>query len=262
MPRWLERLEADGVRPDTQMATRPAKRLARDYSQALIAIFAFMLHNGLQAKDLWMVCSRSLRKAESKARLQKIVPPGGLATASLVLHAWHRDRRYLNGEAGPRAIPLLGPAPSVEALIRVQRKRGDAAMIARHLKRLRLVVPNGRRLYQPTSDAAVISRHNPLVYQHAARALSTLCETVEQNVRSSPRTAPLIERTAEVPDLPEEYVVAFRRFSQRQGRLLLRTINDWLESRRLRGSSGRRSAVRAGVHLYAYVDKKRPSRRG
>lgn len=238
------------------MHTRSTKRLSRDYSQALTALFAFMLNNGLQSRELLSVCTRALKRAESRARLGSMAPSGGLATASLVLHAWHRDRRYLNGRAAPRAIRLLGPPPSVEALIRVQRKRGDAAAIAHHLKRLRLVVPCGRSLYRPTSDIAVISRHNPLIFQHAARAVSTLLKTVAQNVSSdSSRSAPLIERTAEVPDLPRKHAAAFRVFSQRQGLLLLRTINDWLESRRVRRSGGRhsRSLVRAGIHLYAYV---------
>jgi hypothetical protein len=246
------------------MSPRPAKRLSRDYLQALTAIFAFMLDNGLETRELWAVCTRALEKAENKARLGRMTRSGGLATASLVLHAWHRDRRYLNGTATPRAIPLLGPAPSVEALIRVQRRRGDAPAIARHLKRLRLVVPCGRGLYRPTSDMAVISRHNPLIFQHAARAVSTLLETVTQNVNSSPRSAPLIERTAEVPDLPRKHAAAFQKFSQRQGWLLLRTLNDWLESRRARRSGRDRgnSVVRAGVHVYAYVAARprRPSR--
>lgn len=238
------------------MHARSTKRLSRDYSQALTALFAFMLNNGLQSRELRSVCTGALKEAESRARLANMAPSGGLATASLVLHAWHRDRRYLNGRAAPRAIRLLGPPPSVEALIRVQRKRGDAAGIARHLKRLRLVIPCGRGLYRPTSDIAVISRHNPLAFQHAARAVSTLLKTVAQNVNShSSRSAPLIERTAEVPDLPKKDAAAFREFSQHQGLLLLRTINDWLESRRVRRSLGghSRSLVRAGVHLYAYV---------
>ena len=248
------------------MHTRSTKRLSRDYSQALTTLFAFMLNNGLQSRELLSVCTRALKRAESRARLGSMAPSGGLATASLVLHAWHRDRRYLNGRAAPRAIRLLGPPPSVEALIRVQRKRGDAAAIAHHLKRLRLVVPCGRSLYRPSSDIAVISRHNPLIFQHAARAVSTLLKTVAQNVSSdSSRSAPLIERTAEVPDLPRRHAAAFRVFSQRQGLLLLRTINDWLESRRVRRSVGghSRSLVRAGIHLYAYVaarDARSPKR--
>lgn len=242
------------------MTTRSAKRLSRDYSLALTAIFAFMLNNGLHTSELLKVCTRALKRAEDRARRGSMIPSGGLATASLALHAWHRDRRYLNRRATPKAIPLHGPAPSVEALIRVQRRRGDAAAIARHLKRLHLVVPCGRRLYRPASDVAVISGHNPLIFQHAARAVSTLLETVTQNVSNSSQAAPLIERTAEVPDLPRRYVAAFQRFSQRQGWLLLRTINDWLESRRtprsVRGRS--RLVVRAGVHLYAYVANRGP----
>ncbi len=246
------------------MATKPAKRLSHDYLQALATIFAFMLNNGFEPRDLPAVCTRALKRAESKARLGKTAPPGELVTASLVLHAWHRDRRYLNGKAAPRPIRLLGSAPSVEALIRVQRKTDDPAAMAEHLRQLRLIVPCGRGLYRPTSDAAVISAHNPLVFQHAARALSTLLETVAKNVRGPARSAPLIERTAEVPDLPKKHVAAFRRFSRHQGWLLLRTINDWLEARCVRRSARARhgSSVRAGVHVYAYVAKERRALKG
>jgi hypothetical protein len=240
------------------MTGRFAKRLARDYSQVLTVIFAYMLSNGVQAEDLRLVCRHALRRAESAARFGRNEESGGLAMASLVLDTWHRDRRYLNNRAAPRAVRLLGPAPSVEALIRVQRRKGDAATIARRMKTLRLVVPSGRSLYRPMSDIAILSRHNPLVLQHAARALSALLDTVIQNMGSS-RSAPMIERTAEVPDLPRKHVAAFQQFSQVQGRHFLRTLNDWLESRRRRrpaGGSPRRT-VRAGVHLHAYIAAKR-----
>jgi hypothetical protein len=237
------------------MTTRLAKHLARDYSQVLTAIFIFMLSNGIRTKDLWLVCTRAFQKAEEKARFGRLEESGDLFTASLVLDTWHRDRRYLNAKAVPKAVRLFGPAPSVEALIRIQRRGIEAPAIARHLKLLRLVVPCGRGLYKPTSDIAVISKHDPLVLQHAVRALSTLLETFTRNVTKSSSSAPLIERTAEVPDLPREHIGAFRKFTHLQGSLLLRTVNDWLESRRARLPRGNRSrsAFRAGVHLHAYV---------
>lgn len=241
------------------MTPKLTKRLAHDYSQVLTAIFMFMLSSGIRPKDLWGVCGGALKRAEKSARLGWKEESGGLVTAALVLDAWHRDRRYLDQKAAPKPVRLLGPAPSVETLIRAQRRRVDAVRVARRLKALRLVVPCGRSLYKPTSDVAILSRHHPLILQHAARALSTLLQTVTQNLSRSTNSTRLIERTAEVPDLPRKHVAAFQEFSRIQGRLLLRIINDWLESRRTRQRSlrGTKSLVRAGVHVYAYVAPRR-----
>jgi len=255
-----ERAALVTVRRKPQTGAKLARRLEHDYSQVLGAIFTFMLSSGISCTNLRAVCARSLDKSERRARPGAKEEPGGLVTASLALDTWHRDRRYLNAGATPRAVRLLGSAPSVEALIRMQRRGGDPARIARHLKALRLIVHCGNRLYRPRSDAAVISRHDPLVLQHAARALSALLETVSQNM-SGARSRPMIERTAEVPDLPSEHIEAFKRFSQIQGWLLLRTINDWLESRRSRANVPSRASVRAGVHVYAFVSKQRASRK-
>jgi hypothetical protein len=243
-----------------KMATRLSKRLELDYSNVLVAIFELMLSAGIDVKDLEAACMTSLSRAEARARLGRRDETGGLVTAALVLDAWHRDRRYLNARAMPKAVPLLGPAPSVEAIVRSQRLRKDSAEIARRLKTLRLVVPSGRRrLYKPASDVAVISAQEPLVLQYTARALSTLLETVGRNVSSKRSLEPLIERIAEVPDLPRKYVDAFQRFTQAQGKTFLRTINDWLESRCARRSprEGVSTTVRAGVHTYAYFAPKR-----
>ena len=202
-----------------------------------------------------MVCARSIAKAERRATPGHRDEPDELFTASMVLDTWYRDRRYLNGKGAPKPVRLLGRAPSIEALIRLQRRGGKAARVARRLKALHLVVPCGNSLYRPRSDTAVISRHNPLVLQYAARALSTLLETVAHNISASD-AGPIIERTAEVLDLPSEHVEAFMKFSQVQGRLLIRTVNDWLESRSSRTFPGARSPVRAGVHVHAFVGSK------
>jgi hypothetical protein len=225
-----------------------------NYSKVLTAVFELMLNAGVGVKALESACVVSLRRAEIQA---KIGPDKAevFVTAGLVLDAWHRDRRYLNRRAEPKPVPLLGRAPSVEALVRAQRLGRKAVVIARRLKALQLVIPNGRGAYFPASDVAVISAEHPLVVQHAARALSTLLETVGRNMSGTRKLAPLIERIAEVPDLPQEHVEAFERFTQLQGRIFIRTINDWLESRRKKGPKRRRStaSVRAGVHTYAYV---------
>ena len=240
------------------MTTKFSKRLELDSFASLVSIFDLMLTGGIQPEDLMAVCARAVKQAEARVRLAQSAESGGLVTAALVLDAWHRDRRYMNARAVPRAVRFLGPAPSVEALIRLQHGRENAVHIARRLRKLRLVVPCGRGLYKPASDAAVLSAQDPLVVQHAMRALSTLLETVGENVNGRRHPAPLIERVAEVPDLPRRHVVAFQKFTQMQGRTFLRTVNDWLESRRARRSPRRSTngTVRAGIHTYAYIASK------
>jgi hypothetical protein len=234
-----------------------SKRLRADYTNVLVAIFELMLRGGIQSKDLIPLCTRSIRRARIRSCSKGGNEYGGLVTAALVLDAWHRNRRYLSATGTPRPIRLLGPAPSVEALIRLQKVRKSSSDVARHLKVARLIVPCGGRLYKPASDVAVISNRDPLVLQHAARALATLLETVGRNVNHTRSLAPLIERFAEVPDLPRRHVRAFETFTQTQGRTFLRTVNDWLEARRAPRSSGKaKGTVRAGIHTYAYIAPK------
>src|SRR5215469_2658510 len=164
------------------MTSAISRRLQLDYSNVLVSIFELMLRGGIRAKDLLPTCVRALEQAEIKAAPgRRQDDSGGLVIAALVLDAWHRDRRYLNPRGRPKAVPLLGAAPSVEALVRRQRSSHRPSEIARRLRAVQLVVPCGRRLYKPASDAAVISARDPLVLQHAARALSTLVQTVGQN---------------------------------------------------------------------------------
>jgi hypothetical protein len=241
------------------MTISMSKRLEADYCNILVAIFELMLRSNVRANDLLRLCIRSLERAEKRYHLNRKDEGGGLVTAALVLDAWHRNRRYLTSRGTPKPLRLFGRAPSVEALVRLQQVKKEASGVARHLKTVRLIVPCGRGLYKPASDAAVLSAKDPLVLQYAARALSTLLETVAQNVNRTRNLAPLIERCAEVPDLPRKHVREFQTFTHAQGRTLVRTVNDWLESRRIRRSSGRlaRGTVRAGIHTYAYVAPKR-----
>lgn len=236
------------------MAASLVKRIGTDYSPVLAAIFELMLSGGMQQDDVRMLCVRSLEAAEKKSRRERTQISGGLRLAALVLDAWHRDRRYLSAKAEPRAVRLVGPAPSVEALIRAQSRRKDAEDLAHRMKSLRLVISCGRGLYKPTSDIALVSAHDPFVLQHIAKSLSMLLETISGNLSGNNTSEPLIERFAEVPDLPDKYVPAFQKFTKVHGWILLRTVNDWLESRRARRTSrGRKGSARAGIHVHAYV---------
>jgi hypothetical protein len=235
--------------------TRRSSSYTSDYSQVLCSIFEFMLVGGMTGEEVSLLSKSALREAMRNSSQFRREASGKLATAALVLDAWHRERRYLDSAARPRAVRLFGRAPSVEALVRDE-GGGQASAIdfARRMKVLGLVVPCGRGMYRPASSVALVSAFDPMVLQHVAHSLSTLLETISHNMTHRQESDRLIERFAEVPDLPTSEVAAFRRFSHVQSWAFLQTANDWLESRRAKRSvRAAGAAVRAGVHVHAYV---------
>jgi hypothetical protein len=227
-----------------------------EYTKLLTSIFSFMRKSGFRKHEILNICGEAL-KGMHDSRAAEVLPAATLAAAALTLDAWYRDRKYLN-RTQPRAIPLFGPAPSIEALARSQDKNGDPVALARYLKSLGLVVRCGRNRYRPSDRIALVTGLDPVIQQYVARSSATLLATIKHNTSRIGSSGRLIERFAEVPDLPRGHVAQFRRFAQIQGWAFIRMLNDWLESRRpLAGSTRPERTVRAGVHLYAYVDKTR-----
>ena len=236
------------------MAVRSLKQARYEYERALTSVFGLLLQCGVHQREISAMTRRAIRTAIAKSHVSGEPGGGELATLGLALDAWHRDRRYLTSKGRPKAVPLLGRIPSVEALIRTQGGQLDAAELAHRIRSLQLIEPCSGNRYRPRSDTALVSSYGPIVLQYVARCLTSLLGTVEHNLRSGPNIPPLLERTAEVPTLPITSIESFRHFSRSQGSALTRTINDWLETRRIRGPvADPQKAVRAGVHLYTYI---------
>lgn len=239
------------------------KRTRREYERVLTAVFGLLIQCGVRERTVSAIATRALKSAMRKATSLGQSGGGELATFSLVLDRWHRDRRYLTSRGKPRAVPLLGRAPSVEALIRSEGPMFDPIEFAYRMKSLRLTTPCSGDRYRPAGDIALVSIYGPTVLQHVARCLMSLLETVEDNLNGAPTAPPLLERSAEVPDLPAECVESFQQFARLQGGIFARTINDWLETRRARdGITQKQKSVRAGVHVHAFVVPARPRIRG
>lgn len=242
-------------------ATSPTQR-RRECERALTAVFALLIHCGIRQDAISVLTDRAFQAATAKARERQELGRGELATFGLVLDTWHRDRRYLTSKGKPRAVPLLGNAPSVEALVRTEAPQLDAMQLAHRIQSLRLIVPCSGNRYRPAGDSALLSIYGPTVLEYVSQCLMSLLETVEANLQGTPNIPPLLQRSAEVPDLPAECVESFLKFSRVQGAIFLRTINDWLETRRVRAFvADPRNTVRAGVHVHAYVAQSGPRRR-
>jgi Family of unknown function (DUF6502) len=222
----------------------------------LASVFDFMRKSGFAENEIKQACEEALAHRSRPNGLDGTDSATTLAAAASTLDAWHRNRRYMAGTE-PRAISLRGPAPSVEALIRSQGADArDARVLARHLKSLGLIIRTTRNLYKPSDRMALAKGLDPVIQQYVARSSATLLATIRHNTSRASNSSRLIERFAEVPDLPRASVAEFRRFARIQGWAFLRTLNDWLESRRVRTRAGRAGrTVRAGVHLYAYVQQ-------
>lgn len=245
------------------MNTISLKQTRRDYERVLTAIFGLLIQCGMHDRAVSTIAARALKLAITRASSFGHPGRNEFATFSLVLDAWHRNRRYLTSRGKPRALPLLGPAPSIEALIRSEGPKFDPIELAYRIRALRLITLCAGNRYRPISDTALISIHGPTVLQHVAQCLMSLLETVEDNLKGAPAETPLLERLAEVPDLPEDCVDSFQQFSGLQGAIFARTINDWLVTRRARDQiTHKERYVRAGVHMHAYIAPTRSRIRG
>ena len=250
------------LRKPKLMAAISLKHTRREYERLLAAVLGLLIHCGIGHREISRLIERAVRSATAAAQASGELGGGELAILSLVLDAWHRDRRYLTSRGNPRAVPLLGRSPSVEALIRREAPQVDPIELAHRIQCLQLIKRCLGNRYRPTSDAALVSIYGPTVLQYVARSLMSLLETVESNLRGAGNRPPLVQRSAEVPDLPEDCLESFQQFSRLQGAIFLRTINDWLEMRRARAPAvGRKKHVRAGVHVHAYVSLNEPSGR-
>jgi hypothetical protein len=238
------------------MSVKAMKQEHAEYIALLRSIFDFLLSSGADASTVRAISESAFAKAVERGKSPQLRRNSELANAARVLDAWHRNPRYIDENAKPRAIPLSGRAPSVEALVRSERLQDAPIKFVRRLKTLKLLVRVGRQRYRPTTRVAVIAGLNPLIQQYVARSSTALLKTIRHNV-TKPSSQKLIERFAEIPDLPVRLTAEFRAFSHEQGWAMLRTLNDWLEARRIkRISRGRRgNTVRAGMHIYAYVDR-------
>lgn len=231
-----------------------------DYTELLASVFEFMLAAGFRKTDIARAIADGMRRVEQ----QKVRSPRGrtqLLTAALILDAWHKKRRYLTSDAEPKAMRLFGPAPSVEALVRAEQPGADARALAQRLRALKLVVRVGPDRYKPTASEVVARDPDWIMRQHAARSCATLLGTIRHNVGKSRGGQKLIERFAEIPDLPVSLAPRFRSFVNAQGAVLLNTVNDWLHARRRqrRGRPGGPQA-RAGIHIFAYFEPQRRER--
>ena len=246
------------------------KRTANDNSfqlRLIIAVFNFLHQSGVSKDSISKLSSLALGKLKKRpgnSPNRVLLDSSVVSAIGISFHRWYREGEFVNANGQPRPLRLLGPSPSVEALVRRERPSIPAAAVAREMVRLRLVRRARSGFCVPTGMHALISRMHPYIAEHLAHSVMRLLSTVQYNAKTNAGGGTLFERYAHVPNLKRSQIQAFRDFSNQQGEALIDTTNDWLEShRRLRSNKERKATTEAGLHVFAYLGKSRkiPKRR-
>jgi len=168
---------------------------------------------------------------------------------SRLLSGWHQDPDYLRRDGTPMMLPLRGPAPSYESL--VKRYAGDVPgiTILRELERTGAV-----KLY---NDSAVeVLRRNyrldtmdPESLMRAGSVLSDVGYTVAHNLYRKPDDASRFEARVTNLRVPQAALPAYREMVSRECQGLLEKIDAWLAAHESEdGDEG--GGQRVGLGMY------------
>jgi hypothetical protein len=230
----------------------------RDYfGRLLTAVFEFMRRSGFTNESILEIAFAAV-KPERTRRGSSFASATELVAACNVLDRWRSDRRYMDRSAHPRAIRLRGPAPSVEALVKLERRAHQGSLQAEQMKTFGLVSHSGGGRYKPSVPYEVLREFDAATQHQIAHALFMMLQTIAHNIATPDKSKRLIERFAEIPDLPREHRSEFREFARQQGHTFIQTINRWLAARRAKKPNTRRRATVAGIHVYAYLGDPSP----
>jgi hypothetical protein len=168
-----------------------------------------------------------------------------------VLSGWHQDPDYLDSTGKPRILPLEGPAPSYEALVR--RYGGDVpgVTILRELKRTGAIrVGEG--------DTAEALRRNyrldtaePEALDRAGSVLADLGQTVTHNLYRDDDEASRFEARATNTNIAAAAMPAYREFIYRESQVFLESVDEWLSRHELSDADSKKTSVqRVGLGMY------------
>jgi hypothetical protein len=183
------------------------------------------LLTGLDRKEITRIKNRLDAVADESPRKQDRI--------ARLLSGWHQDPDYLRRDGTPMMLPLEGPAPSYETL--VKRYAGDVPgiTILRELERTGAV--------QVHSDSAVeVLRRNyrldtvePEALVRAGSVLADIGETVTHNLYRDASAQSRFEARATNVRVPRSAMPAYRELVYRECQAFLEKIDAWLTAHEL-----------------------------
>jgi len=159
--------------------------------------------------------SASLRRQDRIARL---------------LSGWHQDTEYLRSDGTPMMLPLEGPAPSYESL--VKRYAGDVPgiTILRELARTGAVRIHNDSAVQVLRRNYRVDTADPDALERAGSVLADLGKTVTHNLYRSDTDESRFEARASNLRIPRRAIPAYREFIYAESQAFLERVDAWLSA--------------------------------
>jgi hypothetical protein len=168
-----------------------------------------------------------------------------------VLSGWYQDTAYLDADRKPRTLPLEGPAPSYEDL--VKRYGGDvpAITILRELKRTGAVRSNDNATVTAVRRNYRLDTADPEAVTRAGSVLEDLGRTVAHNLYRSAKEPSRFEARATNTNVPASAVGPYREFIYAESQVFLEKVDAWLAQNQVADADAARASVqRLGIGMY------------
>lgn len=203
------------------------------------------LLTGLDRKEVARVKNKLGRGADGTA------PQHQQDRIARVLSGWHQDRDYIDSYDRPRVLPLEGPAPSYEDL--VKRYGGDvpAITILRELKRTGAVRSLDDTMVAPLRRNYRLDTADPEAVTRAGSVLEDLSRTVTHNLYRTEKQPSRFEARATNTNIPASAVAPYRDFIYAESQAFLEKVDAWLSDHQVGDKeSAHESVRRLGIGMY------------
>lgn len=168
-----------------------------------------------------------------------------------VLSGWFESPEYTDDEGRPRVLPVEGPEPSFESLVRSYSGDIYAKIILDELLRVGAI-----RIQRDGTVRALARRYtlggaDTAALQQLGSAAHDLFSTLEHNI-ATPVDSRLFDDTVVSVRLDSAAIPLLRQLVQRRGASFLEDVEGWISERETSNESG---SVRAGVMVHMFVNR-------
>jgi hypothetical protein len=230
----------------------------RDIQRAVVTMLSLKLRSGSSPQELRGFVTQCVNKAleayTPSARSEMV----WLYQLARVLRTWHLETKFLTQSGSPRPLKMAGKG-GLRSLILCHFPAKKVKIVLTTMKRNGLIRFRRTGYWVPTSRYARTPKPTVELLSHFAEGVSRLAETVGKNTASKKSNKLLLERAAQVCDLPISEAGAFRRYVQTQGMAYLTAIDDWLETRSRKSRGAEKRVCNAGVFTFAFIDDQKPT---